>query len=283
MTDKKAPKIAKWPFYTADLFLMLVAGWLVYQNAGPLGSAGTWAILGLSVAAAWVSIIPFLAQYKASLKMAEAAGLTTVVEQINDLRTLANQISFATAQWQVVQDQASQTVKAAHEIEQRMTREAQSFSAFMVKANDAEKNHLRLEVDKLRRGEGEWLESAVRLLDHVYALYLGGLRSGQDVLIEQLGNFQNACRESMRRLGLTPLEATADEPFNAEAHQLADGDGKVPEGSRILHTIATGYRFQGQVLRLPLVTVHLPELSNRPETVPPGKEESISEQEGSPS
>jgi hypothetical protein len=58
------------------------------------------------------------------------------------------------------------------------------------------KNHLRLEIEKLRRGEGEWLQVMVRVLDHVQALHLAGQRSGQRNLIEQLTHFQNSCRDN---------------------------------------------------------------------------------------
>ena len=46
---------------------------------------------------------------------------------------------------------------------------------FLAKANDSEKGFLRLEVDKLKRAEGEWLQTLVRILDHVNALHQGAL------------------------------------------------------------------------------------------------------------
>ena len=136
-----------------------------------------------------------------------------------------------------------------------MSAEAKAFGDFMQKANDTEKGHLRLEVDKLRRGEGEWLQSTVRILDHVYALHLAGVRSGQPALTEQLGQFQGACREAVRRLGLVAFEAKPGEPFNEKTHQLLDPEAKPPSHARITETIATGYTFQGQLLRCALVGV----------------------------
>jgi len=75
---------------------------------------------------------------------------------------------------------------------------------------------LRLEVEKLRRVESEWLQVAVRMLDHVYALHQGACRSGQPHLIEQVGSFQNACRDAARRVGVTPFTANEGEPFDAQ-------------------------------------------------------------------
>jgi len=96
------------------------------------------------------------------------------------------------------------------------------------------------------------------LLDHVYALHQAGLHSGQPVLIEQLGNFQSACRDATRRLGLVPFEAKPDEPFNDTSHQLADPETKPQVGACVAETIATGYTFRGQLLRPPLVSIKPP-------------------------
>lgn len=255
MADRNAPKLSKWPFYLGDLFLTGVAAWIVHQSQHPLGPWPLFFLVTCAIAGAWVSITPFLVEYRAMLKFAEADSLTSAVEQINNLHAFTNQISFATAQWQLVQEQAANTVKTAREVGERITGEAQAFSEFMHKANDAEKAHLRLEVEKLRRGEAEWLQATVRLLDHVYGLHQAGLRSGQPVLIEQLAKFQNACRDAARRLGLVPFEAKPDEPFDENAHQLADSEAKPADGACVAETVATGYTFRGQLLRPPLVNI----------------------------
>jgi len=92
------------------------------------------------------------------------------------------------------------------------------------------------------------------MLDHVYALHQGALRSGQARIVEQVGNFQNACRDAIRRVGLTPIIADRAEPYDGARHQLADGEGKAEPGkSRVAETIATGYTFQGRLLRPALV------------------------------
>jgi molecular chaperone GrpE (heat shock protein) len=168
---------------------------------------------------------------------------------------LAAQISSATAHWKNVQDQAGKTVATAGEIAERMAAEAKAFSEFMLKSNDTEKAHLRLEVDKLHRGETESLQAIVRVFDHVFALYLAGVRSNQPNLRDQLAQFQNACREALRRLGLTPFEVPPDEPFDAKLHTLIDPEAKPPPGARVAQTLATGFTYQGQLLRPALVAL----------------------------
>jgi molecular chaperone GrpE (heat shock protein) len=189
------------------------------------------------------------------MKFAETKYLASTVEQITNLRTFTNQISFATAQWQIVQEQASKTVEAAKQIGDRMAVEAQAFSDFMVKASDAEKAHLRLEVDKLRRSETEWLQVLVLLMDHTYALYLAGRRSGQENIIQQLGTYQNACRDVARKVGLVAFEAQADEGFNPKIHQVLEGDTQPSPTARVVDTLAPGFTFQGQRIRNVLVSI----------------------------
>jgi molecular chaperone GrpE (heat shock protein) len=253
MTELITPKLKKWPFLLADLALLTVAVYSVTSSRSL--PQGWWALLLLfSVAlAAWLGVTPFLVQHRADLKFAETKGLANAVEQMTNLRTFTNQISFATAQWQLVQEQATRTVGMAKEIADRMTVEAQAFSNFMQKAGDTEKGHLRLEVEKLRRTEADWLQVLVLTLDHVYALFLAGRRSGQQNIIQQLSSFQNACRDVARKVGLVPFEAGANEPFNAKLHQLLDPQAMPSTAARVSETLAPGYTFQGQLIRNALV------------------------------
>ena len=139
----------------------------------------------------------------------------------------------------------------------------------MKRANDSERANLRLEVEKLRRGESEWLQVTVRMLDHVYALHQGACRSGQPRLIEQVGQFQNACRDAARRVGLTPFAANEAEPFDAQRHQLLEEGAKAPADAVVGETVATGYTFQGQLIRLALVRLR----DNAPAAAPSGEPE----------
>src|SRR5687767_12954664 len=258
MTEQKAPKVAKWPFLAADAVLLAAAIFIATNAVAPLGVAPVIMLAVCVLVGAIVCIIPFILEYRAASRMAEYKNISSSVDKIENVRNVANQISFATAQWQMVQEQAGQTITAARDISERMTKEAQAFSEFMLKANDAEKAHLRLEVEKLHRNEGEWLHTIIRILDHVYALYLAGVKSGQENLRNQLGNFQNACRDAARRLGLVPFEAKSDEAFDDKRHQLPDAKAKAPVGSRVSETLATGFTLQGKVLRPAVVTLKAP-------------------------
>ncbi len=202
-----------------------------------------------------LAVMPFLLAYRAATRIAEARELGTVVSQIQKLESLAAQISGATGQWQTVQGEADKTAAAARQIAESMSAEVKGFAEFMEKVSDREKATLRLEVEKFRRAETEWLQVMVRMLDHVYALHVGAVRSSQPALIEQVANFQNACREAARRIGLTPFIAHTAEPFDGQRHQLADDQAEPAPDATVAETIATGYTFQGRLLRPALVRI----------------------------
>jgi molecular chaperone GrpE (heat shock protein) len=254
MTEQARITVPKWPFFLGDAILLGLAWFVFSQSKLPLDAFALGAICACTVLGAILAIVPFVLEYRIILKQAEASALTSVVDQVQNLEAIAIQIGQATGQWQTVQEHSSKTVAAAKEIGDAMTVEAKAFAEFMQKANDTEKSTLRLEVDKLRRSETEWLQIVVRMLDHTYALHTAAVRSGKAGVIEQLTQFQNALRDVARRVGLVPFAATPGEAFDATRHQTAD-DQKPADGATVGETAATGYTFRGQLIRPALVVL----------------------------
>jgi molecular chaperone GrpE (heat shock protein) len=143
-------------------------------------------------------------------------------------------------------------VAASREIVDRISTEVEDFAEFQKKMNDAEKATLRLEVEKLRRIEGDWLQVVVRILDHIFTLHTAATRSGQPELAAQIGHFQNACRDAARRVGLIPYVAEVDEAFDAERHR-AHGMETPPPNAVTAETLAPGLTLQGRLIRPALV------------------------------
>ena len=272
MSESLRPTVPKWPFFVADAFMLGLA-WFVYsQSRLPLDAFSTAAICFCVALGAILSILPFIFEYRITLKLADNETLTSAVTQLNNLEAVSRQISQATGQWQTVQEHSASTVAAAKEIGERMIAEGKAFAEFMQKANDAEKGTLRLEVEKLRRGEADWLQVVVRMLDHTYSLHTAAVHSGKTTLIEQLTQFQNALRDSARRVGLIPYVANAGEPFDSTRHQASETEKPEP-GATIRETIATGYTFRSQLVRPALVALAQPANAttmaiNEPDTKP---------------
>jgi molecular chaperone GrpE (heat shock protein) len=253
MNEPNIPRLPKWPFFVADLVLLGTAGFIYSQNPAPKSLPELALIAACIALGAWLSVAAYWWEYRASVKLAEADSLITATAQIKNLEKVAAQIHEATSQWQQVQEQANQTADQAKQMTARMTSEAKAFAEFIERANDSEKATLRLEVEKLRRAEGEWIQVLVRMLDHVYALHQGALRSAKPNLIEQVSQFQNACRDAARRVGLVPFTAEVAERFDAQRHQLLEGNGQQPNDGAIAETVASGFTFQGKLLRQALV------------------------------
>ena len=176
-----------------------------------------------------------------------------MADRIQDLERVTALISSATNEWVHAQTQAEKTSNSAKEIADKMAEEAQQFAKVMQKLNDSEKSALRLEIEKLHRGEVEWLQVLVRILDHVFALNAAAARSGQPRVAEQMAQFQNACRDAAQRVGLVPFTATPDELFDAKRHQAVNTESDPPAGAVVGETVGSGFTFQGKLLRPVLV------------------------------
>ncbi len=262
---KAAPKLPKWPFYLADVVLSGIAAY-VLSRLGVIQGTTTVAISIACLAAAawgaWLSITPWLTEYRTQSAFAENTNLKSTLEQIQNLEKVGELIRQANSQWQGVQDASGRTVSAAREIADRMKVETDEFMKFMENAHDQERAGLRLEVEKLRRMEGDWIKVAVQMLDHVFALFRAAERSGQEQLVSQLAQFQNACRDVARRIGLTPFVPEIGEKYDARGHQLANPPPMVDENATIGEVLAMGFTYQGQLLRRSLVL--LPEKQAEP-------------------
>jgi molecular chaperone GrpE (heat shock protein) len=252
-------KVPKWPFFVADGFMLGLAYFLFYFQAKlPLSRWEVIACVVCVTLGAVLGILPYLLEYRAIIKygalvkLIETSSLREATDKIQNLEHCVAKISSASDQLQNVQEQADKTTGLANDITERMAKEVREFTAFMQKANDGEKATLRLEVEKLRRAENEWLNVQVFTLDHIFALNRAASRSGQPNLVAQLSHFQEACRDAARRVGLVPVVAATGEAFDENRHQLAEGQ-TAPAGATVLEVIATGYSFQGKLIRLALV------------------------------
>jgi molecular chaperone GrpE (heat shock protein) len=255
MSPRAEPRLSKLPFVLADILLLGVAGLICWRSEAPMTPWDMFFCTASVALGALLCVAPFLLEYRAAVKLTESDRLAAAVLQIENIEIIGRQINLATANWQTAHEEANKTVEAAREIAASISSEAQSFSEFLKKANDTEKSHLRLEVDKLRRAESEWLQILVRILDHTFALNQAAVRSGQASLVKKLGQFQLACRDVARRVGLVPFVAMPGEPYDPKIHQLADAKVIPPAAASVAETIATGYSFQGQLVRPALVTL----------------------------
>ena len=268
MQDSIAPRLVKWPFFFGNVVLFALAWFTVHQSRRPMGSLEVFVCLVCVTLGAFLSIWPYILEYRSATRLVETGALTSVISQIQNLEQVAARVDGATAQWTTVQESADKTARKADEIAQKMADEVKAFNEFIAKSNDGEKAALRLEVDKMRRAENDWLQVLVRILDHVHAINRAAAQSGQPNVVEQLSRFQNACHDAARRVGLAPFTAAADDKFDTQRHQVITGQPKPADGALVDETVACGYTFQGRMLRPAMVRVRAENSSGNNPSVP---------------
>jgi len=265
MSEPVIPRLPKWPFQAAAVLLLAVAGHLAWRSPSPFATVPLLVWVGAVVLAGLLGVLPFLMEYRALTRAVETELLGEAVQQLQKLEGVARHVTASTSQWHNIQEQAALTQKAAKEIAERINAEARGFTESLQRANDTEKHTLRLEVEKLRRVEGEWLQVVVGLLDHGFALHQAAAQSGRPEVAQQISVFQNACRDIARRVGVTQLEARAGEPFDDNIHRLPQADAEPPEGAMVDAVLAPGVAFQGRLLRPAIVLARVPVTEPRPE------------------
>lgn len=262
MSDS-SPSIAKWPFLLGDFCVLAAAAvlaWMAHSGELPW-SLGLGAVLAAAVAiGAWILVTPFLREHEGRLKLLEQDGLANTLAQIRQLGGVADSVVASGNQMAASQQSLRLANEAARSLMDEMHAERRAFMEFIQKRDDQERQTLRLEVDKLRRGEEESFKVICHLLDHNYAVFLAGLRSGQPELAQQLGNFRATCLDAVRRVGIVSHEAQPGEPFNPEFHQTADGEPPAPD-ARVAGTIACGYTIRGLPVRPIIVQVEVPAMT----------------------
>jgi molecular chaperone GrpE (heat shock protein) len=262
-------KVPKWPLLAAGVILLAFAWWLVDRAKHPISTSEVGCATATVALGALLACLPFILEYRATSKLIELNALGEVVEKIQDLKQFSTQVTNATDQWARVQEatqgQADKTVAASREIVERITIEVKEFAEFQKKMNDAEKSTLRLEVEKLRRIEGDWLQVVVRILDHIFALHTAATRSGQPELAGEIAQFQNACRDAARRVGLITFVAEPDELFDAKRHRAHGTEAPGPNAVAA-ETLAPGLTLQGRLIRPALVSLKDKTQDSQPET-----------------
>ena len=279
MTNR-SPTLAKWPFILADVLLLVGSGWVLMKFL-PYRTTGAYFVAACAVAAwivgAIICVWPWLVEFKALEQRAQNENLTDALQQIDRLEEIGARVQAATGSWQSAQDSAMRVMQAAKEIEERIKADSKDFMEFAERINADEKQNMRLEVEKLRRNEAEWLQVSARMLDHTFALTAAALRSGQPNLATQMTNFQNACRDAARRVGLVPFHPAVGDPFEDRSQQLEDPNAKAEDGATVSDVLATGFTFQGQLLRKALVRVGRSDAE--PVSAAPVEEEQVAPEE----
>lgn len=253
MSDAKL-SLPVWPFVLVDALFLGLAAILLKFGHHPLSWQEGCLLVLCGALGSWSFVTPFLRRNADEQASSQAERLAQAAGQIQKLDQLAAQISGATHQWLELQNNSAQAADNAKHVAEKMAAEVKAFTDFMQRASETERAHLRVEVEKLRRGEGERLQVIVHLLDRVFALFQAARRSGQPELTEQISHFHKDCLEVVRKIGLVQTAVADGDVYDPKWHQLPENTAAA-EKAVVADTLAAGYSYQGQLLRRPMVIV----------------------------
>ncbi len=252
-----AVRAAKWPFVIGDLLLLGASGWVawgLHEGRLPWGTATAALVVGGVAAGAWVLATPFLRDHDAATRRSEQEILAETLQQVRQVEAAATGIATSSGHIQSAQQALERARAAAEQVASRLAEERQSMAELQSRTLDQERQTMRIEVEKLRRGEEESVRVLCHLLDHNYAVFQAGQRSGQPALAQQLGQYRAACLDAVRRLGLAAHEARPGEAFDPSRHEPAEGHQAGP-GAVVAGTVACGYTFRGMGIRPIIVAI----------------------------
>lgn len=254
---REAVRAAKWPFVLGDALLLGTSGWVawaLHEGRLPWGTATAALVVGGVAAGAWVLATPFLRDHDAETRWSEQANLADTLQQVRWVEAAAAGIAASTGHIQSAQQSLDRSRAVSEEVATRLGEERRALAELQSRTLDQERQTMRIELEKLHRGEEETIRVLCHLLDHNYAVYQAGQRSGQPALAQQLGQYRAACLDAVRRLGLAAHEARPGEAFDPSRHEPAEGQQAGP-GAVVTGTMACGYTFRGMGIRPIIVAV----------------------------
>ena len=85
MRDVAEPRIAKWPFISGDAVFLGAAWFIYFQSKLPMGAWQIFFMVVCVAGGAWLAIMPFLLEYRLTVKLLETSALTSAVDRLQNV------------------------------------------------------------------------------------------------------------------------------------------------------------------------------------------------------
>ena len=197
-----APRLSSWPFLLIDGTILFTAAAILNTAERPLPLSTGALIALLVVIGGAVALFPFWRAYRNELKFAELEAVEETVRRIEGLSTVADRVERAESSWLEAKNSSETIAKNLNETTTALYEESKAIREFAHQQNDQQKANLRLEVQKLKQWETEWVQAGTIALDHTAALHAAILQLEDAQATRKLNKFQNSIHEIMRRVGL---------------------------------------------------------------------------------
>jgi len=151
------PRPPKWPFLLGDAALLAVASAIGYFQPSPLSNTALSIVFGCVALGAVLAGIPFLTDFIASQRQAEAELLAKLEAENHKLAHSADILVSTSGQLKSAHEAATRTVHTAEALPYRMQEKIGEFTAQLQETEDEEKAAMEKELEALRETEGDRL------------------------------------------------------------------------------------------------------------------------------
>src|SRR6476620_11152424 len=98
MNQLSAPRLPKLPFIIGDIVLVVAAAYVAIFGS----FLGQWQYMAIITAVgfgAWLTVWPFVIEFRTAAKLVDSAALHDATSKIKDLETVAAAIAGAVTEW----------------------------------------------------------------------------------------------------------------------------------------------------------------------------------------
>lgn len=209
-----SPRPPKWPYFAGDALLLALACY-VGLAVQPLTNAALSAIFGCVALGAVLAAVPFLIEFLADQRAAEAALQDRLDAQNQQLHRAVETLAATAAQIRSAHEAAAKAVHAADTLPYRLQEKIAEFTNQLQARDDEDKAAMAKELEALRDAEGKRLSALA-------------------------GTIQSATREfaAIEKEARTALEAARREAAEAAPALAAALGGATTRAEAALHQAA---------------------------------------------
>lgn len=232
------PPVTRWKFVLGALvFVALGVTWLLF-GADPLDAVGMLVLLLCLAVSATLCLAPYLIEYDARLRLAEAHARDHAESQVRRLTQVSDQLMNAVSRSQSTEEQAGQALGTLEELAERLAGQAEEIAQQLARVQERDSAALKAEVERLARERDERLAALEQRIDtangQISELQLASRKAASslartlDDLRDQLGAIAarlDAARAApggrapAERVAATPEIQTPDSPADASPEE----------------------------------------------------------------
>ncbi len=241
MNPEAAPKLNPWPFIAGDLALLGVGALIAFQTPPPLTGAPLLAVVACVALGAVCVIVPFLLNYSRRQELFLLERQNEIAALAQSTATSAEQLSIASASLHGIADTSARTLRQAEALPHKLQEKINEFKSQLNEVAVTDNEALAQEVNTLRTGETERLESAVtairKIASELAALdasnrkHIAEFKSTLDTFAQSV---QRASDDGSAAIGAAQAKAVAAIE-RAVQQAVRDIEGKLGTGAARAH------------------------------------------------